>query len=351
MAIIENLESIKSFFRQSAMLNDQEQLIQKHILQVSQLAGNMPALYFRFLPQQMSFVHHHSVWLQIEQLRQVGFHTESFDSSALGCLRDKPKNFLPLREFVEQFFQVSQFEAFSHIVQNEIRGLVLVLNQVVDPVKILKLQIFHEIFQAQFNINERLKENHSLQTLDATTGLLNRKTFVEKTKHEVSRARRIEQPLAMMIFEIDHFKSLVETYGEANMQLLVKALAKSIQKNFRTIDILARTQNNEFSLLLPHTDLKNAAIKAEKMRRAFSGSRLPFVQETDRHQFSLSIGVSEYPSLSSDSESLFRSADDALQKVKSKNGNSVLTWQAEDDFTPDFIPMPREKLSDDAASK
>ncbi len=350
-ASIENLESVQSFFRQSSTIIDQEQLIQKHILQVSQLAGNMPALYFRFLPQQMSFVHHHSVWLQPEQLRQVGFHVESFESSALTCLRDTPKNFLPLKEFVEHIFQISEFEAYTQVIQKEIRGLVLVLNRVVDPVKILKLQIYHEIFQAQFNANERLKENHSLQTHDTTTGLLNRKTFIEKTNHEVSRARRIEQPVSMMILEIDHFASLVKKYGEANMQLLVKALAKSIQKNFRSIDILARTQINEFSILLPHTDLKCSAIKAEKMRRAFASSRLPFVGDVDRDQFTLSIGVSEYPSLSSDSESLFRSADDALEKVKSKNGNSVLTWQAEDHFTPDFVPMAREKLSDDAASK
>ena len=141
-AVIENLESIQSFFKQSALLVDQEQLIQKHILQVSQLAGNMPVLYFRFLPQQMSFVHHHSVWLQPEQLRQVGFHVESFDSAELSCLRETPKDFSPLQKFVEQVFQVSEFEAYTHVLQNEIRGLILVLNRGVHSVKNLKLKIY-----------------------------------------------------------------------------------------------------------------------------------------------------------------------------------------------------------------
>ena len=117
-----------------------------------------------------------------------------------------------------------------------------------------------------------------------------------------------------------------------------------MKKNFRNSDILSRLTQNEFCFLLPHTEVKNTLLKAEKVRRAFAQSQFPFVKIEDKNKISLSIGVSEYPSLSSDAESLMKSCDEALYQVKRNQGNRVAAWQAGATFSPDFLSQPMRSI-------
>src|SRR5690606_5999552 len=119
--------------------------------------------------------------------------------------------------------------------------------------------------------------------------------------------------------------------------LLLKAISKLMQKTSRTSDIVARLGGEEFSIILPHTDLMGAAVKAEKLRQAVESTKFPFGETQPMGFISISIGVSEYPSISRDAEGLIKAADDALYKVKETSRNRVCVAQAIEGFEPDFI--------------
>ncbi len=332
----EHLKKLQVHFGEMAAIREQEELIRKYIFQVSALCGSMPVLYLRFLPAQMSFVFGQGVWSPVRETESLGFRIESVDKTDLGKIENNPCHFAPLTSFISSVFQVEEFGSLLHFSGSQLKGLVVVLNKAIGA-EHLAVRLCHEFFKIVYSKNELAIEFHSQQMRDPMSGLLNRKSFDEKLQEEVSRARRIQHPLSMIKIQIDNFDLLSQKYGEENLLLVVKALAKSMKKNFRNTDILARLAINEFCFLLPHTEIKHTLIKAEKVRRAFTQSQFPFVKIEDKTKLSLSIGVSEYPSLCKDAEGLSKSCDDALFQIKRNQGNRVGAWQADSGFRPDYL--------------
>ncbi len=338
-----SLQKLQTHFAELSSIKDQEELIKKYIFQVSSFCGSMPVVYLRFLPNQMSFVYTQSIWSPVTEVKNLGFRIESLDSQSLVQIGSNPTGVRAISEFMNTVFQIDEFSCLLHFDNHQLQGLSIILNKTLTEEQV-PVRLCHEFFESVYGRNELIKVLHTQQTQDVFTGLLNKKTFEEKLKDEVSRARRIQHPLSVMKLQIDHFDLLSQKYGEENMMMVVKALARSMKKNFRTIDILARVAQSEFCFLLPHTEIKNTLVKAEKVRRAFESSQFPFVQIEDKSKFSLSIGVSEYPSLCSDAEGLIKSCDEALYQVKRNQGNRVAAWQIDEDFTPDFLSQPTRNL-------
>ena len=334
-----SLQKLQTQFDELSGIKEQDQLIKKYIFQVSSFCGSMPVVYFRFLPAQISFVYCDSIWSPISQVQNLGFKLESLSSESLVQIGSNPMEVGPLKEFMNSVFQIEEFSCLLHFNNHQLLGLSIILNKTLNNDQI-PVRLCHEFFECIFARNELLKVLHLQQNLDKLTGLINKKTFDEKLRDEISRARRIQLPLSVMKLQIDNFDLLSQKYGEDNMLLVVKSFARSMKKNFRTTDILARLAQNEFCFLLPHTEIRNTLVKAEKVRRAFALSQFPFVRIEDKAKLSLSIGVSEYPSLSSDADTLLKSCDEALYQVKRNDGNRVASWQADVGFTPDFLSQP-----------
>lgn len=328
---VDSLEKLQNQVQDLMLIKDQEELVKKYIFQLASSCGSMPVLYLRYLPMQSSFVHSQSIWTPLADVKNLGFKVESLRSP-----NELVANYAPLKEFMSQVFQIERFATFVHLENSQIKGLTIIFNKENPLQNYAAASILHAIFETLYSKNSILKELHNQQTIDGSSGLLSRKFFEEQLDLEISRSRRIHTPLSMMKLQIDNFDVLSKKYGEENITHVVKAFARSMKKNFRTIDILARVSKNEFCFLLPHTDLKNTLLKAEKIRRAFNQSQFPFLAAQDRTKLSLSIGVSEYPSLSSDAESLIKSCDEALYQVLRNHGNQVAVWQADSKFKPDF---------------
>lgn len=118
-------------------------------------------------------------------------------------------------------------------------------------------------------VNKQLQKNRELSSMairDELTGLFNRHHFNQQALAEMSRSDRYDTPLSMILFDLDHFKHVNDTYGHAVGDQVLKGVAQTIAPLVREPDILARWGGEEFAILMPQTDLPGAFLLAERLR-------------------------------------------------------------------------------------
>lgn len=170
------------------------------------------------------------------------------------------------------------------------------------------------------DISERKKlgeELEQLATTDALTGLYNRHRFNELLEQEVTRARRYHTPLSLIMFDLDYFKNVNDTYGHAVGDQVLQAVADVIRKNVRATDWVGRWGGEEFMVLCPETMEKDAILTAEKLRGLVESHTFETVET-----ITISCGVTRFKA--PDSVDAFVSrADDGLYRAKDKGRNIV----------------------------
>ena len=158
-----------------------------------------------------------------------------------------------------------------------------------------------------------------LAITDKLTKLYNRHKFYEIATHEIERSKRYKRPLSLIIFDIDHFKKINDTYGHDVGDYVLQELAKLIKKHIRKQDFAFRWGGEEFIILLPETDAQGAMKLAEKLRRIIESHTFKKVG-----QVTISLGVTEYSSSDKDIDEVVKRADNALYLSK-KNGRNRAT--------------------------
>lgn len=156
---------------------------------------------------------------------------------------------------------------------------------------------------------------------DALTELLNRRGFSELAEQQLERVRRTDQPLAVMMLDLDHFKRINDTYGHATGDQMLQGLADRLRHNLREVDILGRHGGEEFVIMLPEIGLARAYKIAERLRAAVAAEPFP----TDRGDLpvTVSLGVTAVSSRTESLEDLLRQADRALYDAKERGRNRV----------------------------
>jgi diguanylate cyclase (GGDEF)-like protein len=172
----------------------------------------------------------------------------------------------------------------------------------------------------------------SLEVQDAATELFNRNYYQKVLDDEASRARRLKQPLSVVKVALDNFYEIDSSLGEAARDELLKSVGAVIAKTSRTNDITARTGLNEIAMLLPHCSKKGAALRAERLRRIIEGTT--FIEKGIK--VTVSLGVSEYPSLCDSAKTLDESATKALLHIIDKGGNKICLFKAAQSHRPEF---------------
>ena len=158
-----------------------------------------------------------------------------------------------------------------------------------------------------------------LSITDALTGLYNKRWFSSKMKSEMDHARRLDQPLSLIILDVDHFKGFNDTYGHAQGDKVLSELGGVISASVRLTDIPCRYGGEEFSIILPDTDTQEALTTAERLRETFASVR--FQTQQERNVFAtISLGVTKMTEEDTDG-SFFERADKALYKAKSQGRN------------------------------
>ena len=160
-----------------------------------------------------------------------------------------------------------------------------------------------------------------LAITDELTGLFNRRGLFQLGEREVARAARFDHPLAIVMFDIDHFKQVNDRYGHLVGDGVLGALARRAEESARQIDLLARYGGEEFVLLLPETNGDAALQVAERLRQSVAEMR---VANGDHSiQITISIGVAEANVETSDLAALIAHVDDALLRAKDRGRNRV----------------------------
>ena len=166
------------------------------------------------------------------------------------------------------------------------------------------------------------KKMEWLANTDMLTGLANRRHFHELAAIEISRAQRLQHALAVLMLDIDHFKSINDTYGHDVGDQVISYLGEVCRKNLRDIDIAGRLGGEEFAILLPATSATNAHEVAERLRQHIETHHITLTADKQL-QFTVSIGCAHSDHVKLDVEQLLKVADQYLYQAKNAGRNCV----------------------------
>src|SRR4051812_5104221 len=115
--------------------------------------------------------------------------------------------------------------------------------------------------------NSYHEEIYRLTTVDGLTQIFNKRYFLETIEREMSRSKRYRRPLGLMMFDIDHFKNINDTFGHLAGDYVLKQLATVVKNKIRREDVFARYGGEEFAVILPESDIDDARVISDKVRK------------------------------------------------------------------------------------
>jgi diguanylate cyclase (GGDEF)-like protein len=160
-------------------------------------------------------------------------------------------------------------------------------------------------------------QHRSASVIDPLTSMLNRNALrvrVEELRHQ---ARVVQQPIGLIVADLDRFKAINDTHGHATGDAVLRDVAYSLRKRLRAFDLAYRLGGEEFLILLPGAEARDAAILAEDLREAIQAERMGGLSVT------ASFGVSASQPSSFDYDHVFQAADRALYAAKASGRNCV----------------------------
>ncbi len=178
-------------------------------------------------------------------------------------------------------------------------------------------------FQLSYELNQAYGRARELARTDDLTGLANRRAFVEMGTAALDQARRYDRALSLVMFDIDRFKLVNDTYGHAAGDEVLRALAQTVKQTARIADIAGRLGGEEFALLLPETTGGAAIALAERLRRDIQALAIPHNGET--LQCTCSFGVAERDQAVLTLDALLQRADASLYLAKAQGRNQVVS--------------------------
>jgi diguanylate cyclase (GGDEF)-like protein len=162
------------------------------------------------------------------------------------------------------------------------------------------------------------------------TNCLNRRAFFEHCEAEFEIAKRDGKPLSCIMTDIDHFKSVNDTYGHGVGDQVIQSVANILRSGLRSIDFIGRYGGEEFCLLMPGVDIKQAAEIADRIRAGLEAQITPG-NAALKHTVTSSFGVSSSDFGAPDPSKLIDQADKALYVSKESGRNRVSRWDKIDE--------------------
>jgi len=171
------------------------------------------------------------------------------------------------------------------------------------------------------------REVQAMADFDGLTRIHNRQSFDKRLSEELARHKRYQQPISLLMLDLDHFKRINDTFGHEAGDMVLRELGRILSENMRSTDFAARYGGEEFVVILPHTDEDKAQTIAQRLRTAICSKVFHF--HGDTFQITVSIGISFLDAASVDLDSdLVRQADQALYLAK-RNGRNMVCHRGE----------------------
>ncbi len=190
-------------------------------------------------------------------------------------------------------------------------------NEVVARVRIqIRRKRFQDALQAKG------KKSLDMAIKDGLTNVFNRRYFDIHMEKMLSNSVATGKPLSLMLLDIDHFKSVNDTYGHQSGDEILKQLPTRVTRSIRPTDLFARYGGEEFVIIMPDTSIKNAAIVAERIRKSIDTENFIIPVEPGQLHKSISIGVT-FSEAGDTTKTMLERADKALYHVKNTGRNKV----------------------------
>ncbi len=193
-----------------------------------------------------------------------------------------------------------------HFKQDAVSKLSLIANQTALTVDRIRL---HE-------------ETRQFAFTDELTGLYNRRHFIQLAEKEVNRAVRYRHPQALIMFDLDHFKQVNDTYGHPAGDQVLKTAASLTRRELRDVDLLGRYGGEEFIILLPETGRRGARATAERLRKRIAQTQMDVAKE--KISITISLGVSILSPDCNNLIQLIAVSDKALYIAKETGRNKTI---------------------------
>ncbi|WP_338020098.1 diguanylate cyclase [Rhodopirellula sp. P2] len=253
------------------------------------------------------------------------------------------------RDGVHRVFSVNA----GPIGEDETRKGALVTFQDVTHVEKHRLELENMLSMLRLSKDEIQKKNQELEILatrDALTGCLNRRAFFERMETMLVDYRSAGRPLSCFMVDIDHFKSVNDTYGHHTGDDVLRKVSKVLRDLHEENQVVCRYGGEEFCVMLPGHDLDEAMEQSERTRLAIMNIRL---DDPESLRLTASLGVSELQFGAADVQSLINQADNCLYVAKRGGRNQSVPFdpdrvdvlgeeapQAEDVADPDLVSLP-----------
>jgi two-component system, cell cycle response regulator len=181
-------------------------------------------------------------------------------------------------------------------------------------------------------LRHKVEASIEMAVVDALTGLHNRRYFDSTLAALIDEAKRKARPLSLMMFDIDHFKSVNDVHGHEAGDHLLQSMAARIKRVIRSGDLFCRLSGDEFVIMMPDTRLEVAAKVAERVRAAVASEGFAVTAKQRSLAVTISVGLA---ASAQDAADLMRRADKALYRSKQAGRNRVFV---------DTIPTRPEQL-------
>lgn len=227
----------------------------------------------------------------------------------------KNKDLIVISTYIPEFdwfliVEHDQTQGMQEIKSNFFRNVLIGLAVTILVIIINVLMVNH--FQG--------KLEHMAVT-DELTGLANRRFFIWQAKRQMAQSSRSDQPLSLLMLDIDHFKNVNDTYGHEAGDNALKKVSAILQSTLREGDQCGRMGGEEFAVLLPQTSAESAGNVAERIRILIEN--LSILTSSGSCSVTVSVGVATRSDQTKDIDSLIRKADEAMYQAKREGRNKV----------------------------
>jgi diguanylate cyclase (GGDEF)-like protein/PAS domain S-box-containing protein len=186
-----------------------------------------------------------------------------------------------------------------------------------------------ELSASQQEIERKNEELTILATRDALTGIFNRRSLMQQAQQRFAQARAQGAPLACIMCDIDHFKSVNDKYGHGGGDQVIHGAAQALQRGLAGEDFAGRYGGEEFCLLLPGRTARQTLEVAQRIRADIEANLGAALRDHPGVRVTMSFGVSELTPHVADVDALIDLADQALYHAKKNGRNRVTVWQAD----------------------
>ncbi len=230
-----------------------------------------------------------------------------------------PQTLINVTKIIARRLRESDFRAGNEFVKYQ---NLLSLNRDI----VIQKRTLEKLNKELYQKNEEL---FKMATIDSLTGIYNRRYIMDIFDRELNNAIRFKVPLSCILLDIDHFKTVNDTYGHAGGDFALVKVGELIRSLIRKNDSVGRYGGEEFIILLPHTNKENAFTIAEKIRQKLQSS--VFTYEDTELKITGSFGIMDnlFPEVNLDK--MLTMADSALYKAKKIGRNKVLLFTPESD--------------------